>query len=246
MRKKITFRADSEQQERLYAPPAPAVRGLPQWYKKMPLRTGVHNDGFDMDRRSNKPDFDLTAKACIPLFDAMSLGYQIVLPFDVALRTSGVGEMAWAWHWPSNLIEEHSLLQVQGMPDPVEGTKSSTPFKWVLGWDISVPPGYSILYTHPLNRWDLPFRTFSGVVDDDIYPQAVQFPFQLVVELAPNSELVIHAGTPIVQFFPFKREDWASEVLPFDERLHQKGRFDVRKNWWRGYKHKMWQRKSFK
>lgn len=245
MTRKIKFRADSIAQERHFPPPMPAIKGVPMWYRKMPLRTGVHNKGFSLDRRTGKPDFDLTAKACIPLADAMGLGYQIVLPFDVALKTSPIGEMAWGWHANNHILEEHSPEQVQGMPGPVEGTMSTKPFKWVLGWDITVPKGYSILYTHPLNRWDLPFRTFSGVVDDDIYPQAVQFPFQLVVELAPNSELVIHAGTPIVQFFPFLREDWKSEVLPFDDEVHQRGRFEVRKNWWRGYKNKMWQRKSF-
>ena len=36
-------------------------------------------------------------------------------------------------------------------------------------WSIEAPEGYSLLFTHPVNRFDLPFTTLSGLVDCDRY-----------------------------------------------------------------------------
>jgi hypothetical protein len=75
------------------------------------------------------------------------------------------------------------------------------------------PKGYSILYTHPLNRHDLPFRTFSGVVESDNYDLPVNFPFQLIISLKENENLIVPKGTPVVQFIPIKRENWNHEKI---------------------------------
>ncbi len=32
-------------------------------------------------------------------------------------------------------------------------------------WTIEAPEGYSLLFTHPVNRFDLPFTTLTGWVD---------------------------------------------------------------------------------
>ena len=45
--------------------------------------------------------------------------------------------------------------------------------------------GWSILFTHPLNRDDLPFRTLSGIVDCDRFGAGlVHFPEALAVSSA--------------------------------------------------------------
>ena len=36
-------------------------------------------------------------------------------------------------------------------------------------WTIEAPAGYSLLFTHPANRFDLPFTTLTGLVDCDRY-----------------------------------------------------------------------------
>ena len=36
-------------------------------------------------------------------------------------------------------------------------------------WTIEAPEGYSVLFTHPVNRFDLPFTTLTGMVDCDRY-----------------------------------------------------------------------------
>jgi hypothetical protein len=36
-------------------------------------------------------------------------------------------------------------------------------------WIIEAPDGYAVLFTHPFNRFDLPFTTLTGLVDCDRY-----------------------------------------------------------------------------
>ena len=44
-------------------------------------------------------------------------------------------------------------------------------------WTIEAPQGYSLLFTHPVNRTDLPFTTITGLVDSDSFSrQSNQFP----------------------------------------------------------------------
>jgi hypothetical protein len=60
---------------------------------------------------------------------------------------------------------------------------------------------------HPVNRYDLPFITLTGVVDSDIAMSPGNLPFFIKKDF----EGIIPKGTPIVQIFPFKRDDWKSQ-----------------------------------
>ena len=53
----------------------------------------------------------------------------------------------------------------------------------------------------------MPFRTFSGVVDTDMYELGVEFPFQLLNTITEDI-FILEKGTPICQVIPFKRESW--------------------------------------
>jgi hypothetical protein len=81
-------------------------------------------------------------------------------------------------------------------------------FAWYPDWGVSVPEGYSVLYTPPLNRFELPFITTSGVIDND----KVELPGTIPFFLAKNFTGVLPAGTPYLQMLPFKRDNWESEV----------------------------------
>jgi hypothetical protein len=62
-----------------------------------------------------------------------------------------------------------------------------------------------MLFTHPLNRLDLPFRTLSGVVSSDQWTAGfVHFP---AVWTDESFEGVLEAGTPVAQAFPVPREN---------------------------------------
>ena len=77
------------------------------------------------------------------------------------------------------------------------------PLKFMNPWRIKLPPGYSLLFTQPLNRPDLPFTCFSGVVDCDRFDTTVNIPFAWT---GPTGDHVLPAGTPIAQVVPLRRE----------------------------------------
>ena len=49
----------------------------------------------------------------------------------------------------------------------------------------------------------------------------------------------------MIQFFPFKRDDWQSEVKPFDAKWTRKHRFEFNAKWYRSYRSRYWQKKTF-
>ncbi len=89
-------------------------------------------------------------------------------------------------------------------------------------WTIETEPGVSMLFTHPLNRPDLPFRSFAGVVDTDAYSSGfVHFPAHWI---DAEFEGVLARGTPVAQGIPFRREQMQLEWTPMsdaDIELHR-------------------------
>jgi hypothetical protein len=81
-------------------------------------------------------------------------------------------------------------------------------FAWWADWAVELPEGYSALYTHPLNRFELPFLTTSGIVDND----KVHLPGTMPFFWLKGVRGILPAGTPYAQIIPFKREHWESEV----------------------------------
>jgi len=71
-----------------------------------------------------------------------------------------------------------------------------------------VPEGYSALYSQPFNRFELPFLTTSGIIDNDKVKLPGTMPFFIIKGFSG----VIPAGTPYAQILPFKRENWESEI----------------------------------
>ena len=57
------------------------------------------------------------------------------------------------------------------------------------------------------NHFNLPYITVAGIIDSDKVTNSGLLPFFLKT----GFEGVVPAGTPIVQIFPFKREDWEME-----------------------------------
>jgi hypothetical protein len=74
-------------------------------------------------------------------------------------------------------------------------------------WTIEAPEGYALLFTHPANRFDLPFTTLTGLVDCDRYHDNwIHFPAHWH-DLDFTGVLV--KGTPVAQCIPVKREEWS-------------------------------------
>jgi hypothetical protein len=71
-----------------------------------------------------------------------------------------------------------------------------------------VPSGYSVIYSQPFNRYDLPFLTTNGIIDND----NINLPGTMPFFVKEDWSGIIPAGTPYAQLIPFKREDWSSSV----------------------------------
>ena len=237
---KVQFEPFDKEAELLFEMPKPAAKSIPGWYKDM----AVHMDGEKTTGLSKTTNVvsNLTLKGCSPFLDALTSGYMFELPFDIEFRRNEEGMINIRWATNVNYIGSHGPDQAPGLPGPVGG--SETLLKWRPGWRIITPKGYSALFTHPLNRHDLPFRTFSGVVDTDMYELGVEFPFQLLNNIEEDI-FILKKGTPICQVIPFKREDWKSEEVPFDEDANKKNGFKLKSEIVRSYKRQFWQKKNY-
>ena len=184
--------------------PMPANREIPQWYKKMsPLRRFFNKE----DENEKK---DLTIKRCIPVLDAFTTGYYLVTQYDSfwSVDDDGTHECqcdAKLVEGGSKPITMHPYEQVGDIE--LGGIYNEYAYKFTSPYVIKTPPGYSCIFTHPFNQVS-PFLTLTGVVDTDMHPLAVQFPFLMI----KNYEGVIKSGTPIVQIIPFKRDDWTHSI----------------------------------
>jgi len=237
---KVQFEPFDKEAELLFEMPKPAAKSIPGWYKDM----AVHMDGEKTTGLSKTTNVvsNLTLKGCSPFLDALTSGYMFELPFDIEFRRNEEGMINIRWATNVNFIGSHGPDQAPGLPGPVGGSESL--LKWRPGWRIITPKGYSALFTHPLNRHDLPFRTFSGVVDTDMYELGVEFPFQLLNTIEDDI-FILKKGTPICQVIPFKREDWKSEEVPFDEDANKKNGFKLKSEIVRSYKRQFWQKKNY-
>lgn len=238
---KIIFRPDNEITEIVGLPPIPATKSIPNWYKKMPLL----QDGYKKAGIMNEDSFvpNKTLKSCVPFFDAMIAGYIYCLPADLEVKRQQ-DSISFKWRVEGDFVESHNPnIQAPGLPK-APGNDDGALLKWNGHWVINTPASYSVMFTHPLNRHDLPFRTFSGIVDTDAYDAAVSFPFEWI---GPNTDAyILEKGTPIVQIIPIKRDDWNHEISKFDSVRQRKFRFDFASKIISSYKNQYWNRKSWK
>jgi hypothetical protein len=154
-------------------------------------------------------DEQSTVKKCPPFIDAMTYGFLMPLVADLRIDN---GAFAWdrdvpggaLTNYPRSPIDSHDASQVVGTPF-FEEDRFVIKFKNF--WTIELPPGYSLLVTHPFNRPDLPFVTLTGLVDADLYrDNFIHFPAQW-----RDADFcgVLAQGTPVAQCVPIERAMWA-------------------------------------
>ncbi|HEX5263491.1 MAG TPA: hypothetical protein VFW13_08190 [Phenylobacterium sp.] len=202
----LVFRCPKEL-EGLLPPPVPAAQGLPDWFKSMPAQAFCTSFAGDQD----------TLKRCPPVIDAMTSGFLVPLICDVRIEN---GEFTWDNDLPPRATIDFPRSPL-GIHDP--GQVAGTPLfdadrflvKFNNLWTIETPPGYSLFFTHPVNRFDLPFTTLTGMVDCDLYRDAwINFPAHWH---DTSFSGVLPRGTPIAQCIPVKREGWSVRVASFTE-----------------------------
>jgi hypothetical protein len=233
---RIKFQKNTVEDISLLAP-IPAIKSLPEWYKKMsPVIEGHKKQKYYSDKSVN-----ITIKRCNPVGDALSAGYFLLLETDIAVQRNDPDLPLMTWHkGGDNFVAMHGKPQIS--KDLVPDGFDDQPYKFRNDWSIQTPRGYSVLITHPLNRNAEPFLTLSGIVDTDTHHVSVNLPFLI----RNDFEGIIEAGTPIAQVIPFKRENWTSVFLKHSRKDFEY-RIDVMaRTLHRYYKRFHWKRKEYK
>ncbi len=187
--------------------PKPIIRTIPDWFRKA-------------DRFAKRPDGEFwigpdkgkvpTWKACPAIFDIMGTGYSLNLPCDIEfyMTESGLKHKVLSSKYQDFIQVRDEMPQFEHPRGYYKNHFALTP-----DWQIKTPSGYSVLYTQPFNRFELPFLLTTGIVDNDKVHMPGSFPFFIV----EGFEGIIPGGTPYAQLIPFKRENWTSEIIEQDD-----------------------------
>ena len=142
-------------------------------------------------------------KSCPAMLDTFTSGYILRTPCDIEfyLKRGRV-----------KVKLPIGFEDLVGLREPMDGFETPPGFDvrhfhWYLNWAPELPKGYSILYLPPINHFNLPYITVAGIINSDMVTNSGLVPFFLKNGFTG----IVPAGTPIVQLFPFKREDWEME-----------------------------------
>lgn len=199
--------------------PTPAIKNLPKWYKNLSsecikTENGIIRDNFGAPAMS--------AKMCLPMLDAMNLGFTIPLCSDLRIKSNHDNSQIMVLH-NQNIkykpYDFHTKEQVGGKG--IIKQKQGDILKFNNPWIIKTAPGWSTLFIPPLNNFDNPFTAFAGVVDTDVFYSPVNFP---VMWNLPNADITIKSKTPIVTVIPFKRNSITKKLIikKFDDDIFAK------------------------
>jgi len=236
--KTIEFFPLSREIELTVPHPKPASTYVPEWYKRVPK---FENDKFEVHVLPNGSTMaNATMKSCIPFLDGLTSGYIQETWCDILIERVDEDSIIYKYSGSPEIIQIRPKLSSEKM---INDSFYKIEFIWQQPWIPKLPLGWSMLYTHPANRCDLPFTSLTGVIDNDTFysERKGNYPFFL----KKGFEGIIPAGTPMFQMIPFKREDWNTKVNEYhaDYQWHA-GR--VTKYFYDGYKKIFWKKKNYK
>ncbi|ANH49418.1 hypothetical protein uvFWCGRAMDCOMC440_055 [Freshwater phage uvFW-CGR-AMD-COM-C440] len=215
-----------------FFPPKPAVKEVPDWYKKTPEYIG------DKGKTYTNGGTPHTIKKCIPVFDAMTAGYILYTQVDVQVtQEDGLPYYTWAGQ---DAISFHPIDQA-----PVHPNMNGASYpKWNNPYAIKTSSGYSTLFIPPMHNPNGVFNILPGLVDTDTYKAPVNFPFTLN---DVKWEGLIPAGTPMVQIIPIKRDIWEHKIGS-DSELKEQNLISAKLKtlFFNSYKRQFWSRKEYK
>jgi hypothetical protein len=177
-----------------------------------------------------------TVKQCPPFLEAMTCGYLIPLPGDIAFTFEPSGALRFTAQ--GKIVDTQHPLQVRGSP-----AQGKVIVKFINPWVIKTPPGYSTLFLPPLNQFDIPFQVLSGLVETDTYYRPVHFP--TICLMRPGSSFTLKRGTPIAQAVPVRREEWESRAVAWDATARKQIEDEMLAERHNFYKDRHWKKKSF-
>lgn len=246
-----THHTDNESKSK----PEPAQSNIPEWYKEADrfakdMFTGEYykatKENCPFPKHGTEDDYGMivTWKACPALMDSFMTGYVLKTPCDITFFKNKDDQIDVKVHdekYKSFCSPRNAMQQFK---HPKGYYKRH--FAWLPDWSIKLPEGYSCLYMNPMNRFDLPFLNTTGVVDNDKIFTTGTFPFFIV----KGFEGTIKAGTPYMQIFPFKRENWISENEILTKDQIDKERYETMKTYRQPdggvYKNTIWTRRQYR
>jgi hypothetical protein len=234
--KTVNFIPGTKDSEIMVPVPKPSIKYIPKWFKDIPSEIAT------LDNKK----MDKTGKHCMPFIDSLSSGYIQELPCDLEIKNDGIddnGNDIITYRWAGDIrpcSTRREETNSRNMLPNFDGYYNIE-FHWITNWEPRTPKGYSTMYHHPSNRFDLPFHTLTGIIDTDSWSITGPLPFLI----KKGFEGIISAGTPIYQITFIKREDWTSKQVEYDEIFQKKHLYNVKKFFYGGYKKLYWNRKNF-
>lgn len=212
-------------------PPVPAYSTVPRWFTALPKFIGgkmhVGENG----------SVNSGVKSCVSFMDSLTNGYMVILHCDILVEdVDGVKRMSWSSsERPLSARPQEVADQLPHLPGYGQFLQA-----WEIKYAFKVPTGYSVLVTQPFNRFDLPTFATTGIIDADDWIGPGGVPFAVKDDFTG----IIKAGTPILQLFPYKRDNWESEDLGVKFSPAWNGRARNKLYGW--YRDTIWKKKSFK
>lgn len=235
--KKIIFKALDQKYATLDKMPQPAINYLPKWYK---------DNNILGDREPQKElivDNNLsnaTFKKCVPMLDALGLGYIIETQYDIVLKHIN-DNWDLSWKTRENILSEHAEHTVN-----IETPYGYYPriAKYTYRRMPITPKGYSCLIISPIGYNQLPFKAVAGVVDTDTNISQFALPFWI----SKHHKGIIKHGTPLAQVIPFKRDNWKAinEYFTNEEEYYIQEQNSFGREAINHYSKRIWQKKKFK
>ena len=205
------------------AKPKPIGQVLPNWFKQLaPFKDKPLIPGTE------------TAKACRPLHEYLHYGYILPLWADYIFDYNdeqnivAVSKTAYGDH-PSgqtgNVLDDSDKYQ-------------GTAVKFINPWMIKTPPGYSCLFMAPFYNFEERFTIAPAIINTDLFEGQVHFP--AFANKHSKIPFVLEIGYPLVHVIPFKRDDWTSRFINFNEVVKTKAfksfRYIMQNKWFWQYK----------
>jgi hypothetical protein len=211
--------------------PVPGKQAIPDWLKKL----GPYMDK-DFNISEDGKSTNQTVKRCVPVLDAVMTGYVIKLTHDIDVSERNGSPY---YQWPSGPgVDFHTAKQASTH----DAAMSGFPIPKIMNpWSIQTPPGYSTMFIPLLNGEQKALTPFSGVVDTDTYYAPVHFPFML----AKGFEGIIHAGSPIIQAIPFRRESWKMQIASGQTEQIERNQNSITHVFKNAYRGMYWARKDY-
>ena len=210
----------------------PARNHIPEWYKN--ITKWKNNEVFNIET-----GFGNSIKQCMPFIESLTIGYMILLPNDIYVKDNGVAPYV---TWKEGVPFPPKWRTEPADQNLVPAGHHGIEYTWQTAVVNTVPVGYSIIFTHPLNRHDLPFTTLTGIVDGGLVMSGNgNIPFFI----KKGFEGIIPKGTPIAQLIPFHQQNWSSKIQKGLSKIainHHNRSVSLVTGW---YKKTFWVRKTY-